>query len=105
MLVRYGCGCIYLPTKFDADDDHRPTHGRLIDYCGGSAYEDDPNPRLGKEVLITDVINPGNLVGRYVEPEVEEKFFEKLAQLINRGRMYEEFARFMQRMQNEDFRQ
>lgn len=80
MFKRYGCGCVYLITQVDADNDNYPTHGRLIDYCGGDDLT------FGHEVRIEDRINPENIkIAVSLTPKESEELFTRMNNMIHKG--------------------
>lgn len=97
MLVRYGCGCVYLITKVIARQTLiaeeftsviEPTHGRLIEYCGGST-DSHIDPFIGNEVKISDQIRLENIASAYtLTAEQADKMFERLRDLVLKGHRY-----------------
>jgi hypothetical protein len=111
MLVKYGCGCVYLITKLEiyeipememgGQPGMRPTHGRLLDYCGGD--QDDRGPSIGKEVKIDEMIRPENIVKAFtLTAEQADRRFDRLRKLLLDGHRYNDLKAQFKTLLGED---
>lgn len=91
MFRRFGCGCVYLITQVDADDDNYPTHGRLVEYCGG----DDSDLKIGYEVKFDEKIMSWNLPGEPLSADESSKLFDRINQMISKGYRFQELQRIL----------
>lgn len=95
MFRRYGCGCIYLITKIDASNT--PTHGRLIDYCGGNS----DSLTIGGEVEIRQHVNLENILAACDLDSIDsDALFNRLNDKIAKGYRFEMAQRFLRGMLN-----